>query len=1369
MAQSRLDNNSASRPVTGMNRDSAPSITRENSTRFVLNGMLEDKEDGFGSITNEFGNEQSFNLPSGHKLVGHIPLGRNDTVLFSTDGTASTIGIQHQNDTYEQIISDNQLNFSTSNPIRGFYRMRNGCERVIYFNDHLNPDRRINLDDLNQYRNSSGAWNTREFDLQLRVPPPVIQRIQVNDYGGNMYNGNYQFAIEVLDDNLNRISLSKLSSAVTVYRDDTSTDFPNLDGSYNLASGKKPEVGGTPRTSKSATLTVSSIPTDYPYLRIYVARLNSHDGITYEVFKHNELISNNFTGTQQITFTGETPDWERTVIDELTIGQPEYISSLQMQNISNRLVRANVKGNYRDYRGYQRQANNITIKWHAEYHDPMDSRDPYSATNPQRDMAYQPDEIYAFGIVYQFDDGTLSPAFHIPGRIMESNHDDVIINRGPDTSHLPPLQAPVAGYPKWKVFNTAKADGTMAYWEHDSSTYPPDTAVWGNLANTPVRHHKFPDGSVTPIRKRKTGLGPNGQLFDGFEDLRLGITAANITYPSNDIIGHYIVRVERTDLTETVMDSAHLATLKSDRNVGARAFTGAVGSTYTGSGVFIQRPMTSDVCLMFAPRLYYKDNSLQGATYISLQYYSQPQSYSQTQSEMIHKDLREYPGDNPNHINFWGSSINLFNGGTALGSYTAEQANRKVKGIVVADPNTSLEGSSIIDYPFLNLNWIDRMAAIQFENDLPAYAAGTLPNESMHYAYIKRNISPYGNITGLFYKRCSPLMTAGSTNVIWGGDCFFNQWDYHFLSAARYHTAAGNQDIRIEFVTDSLFEMPAESRINVTLNVRGTGSGFDLPNAPRTSPPWDTNLYNTEDSWQIKYFRWFLRMGFDKSQTNIDWIPRGSWYMTYHAYNKDYNTILPPDVYVSLPITFKYDSTCLNDYPNRIIWSLASPDVGEVDNFRVNLAADYIDVGADTGAIKAFNYSNQRMWICTDSNLYITAPNTRELKSNQETIYLGTGSFLGIPPNRISTQPQGFGGCQHPHSAISTEFGWVYADAQAGEVFLIDQRPSRLSDKGMRNWFRENLPFSSSSGNAIIDDGDNGLFSFYDPRHKRYFLTKREFIPINATQWNNPTSPTQEGLYYNASGYFYITRTGTLRRITVGDPDHFENRSWSISYSFNHTAWDSFHSWMPSYAYANEYSIYSTEGDEQLWKHTYKNFQCWYGRRFDHVVEYIVPTGYTSNFETLQIYSRCRDWPGNNNMPDGIFDQAVVYNSNQSTGVMSLELWDKSQNPWGKRGWDNQTKPIFLSEHNYNLSGLRDIATSSVVYREDWQNVRSYFNLGRHGYMDRQFVNTNYNMSQYNLANLNDKYHIVRLIRTCDPTIKIFTEIVQTRVPQSII
>jgi hypothetical protein len=75
---------------------------------YALNAQLEDQEGNHFHYGSEVGTTYIKEIPANHVVIGHINMERNETVLFTTDGTNSTIGILSRNDDmsyhYEMVV-----------------------------------------------------------------------------------------------------------------------------------------------------------------------------------------------------------------------------------------------------------------------------------------------------------------------------------------------------------------------------------------------------------------------------------------------------------------------------------------------------------------------------------------------------------------------------------------------------------------------------------------------------------------------------------------------------------------------------------------------------------------------------------------------------------------------------------------------------------------------------------------------------------------------------------------------------------------------------------------------------------------------------------------------------------------------------------------------------------------------------------------------------------------------------------------------------------------------------------------------------------------------------------------------------------------
>ena len=136
--------------------------------------------------------------------------------------------------------------------------------------------------------------------------------------------------------------------------------------------------------------------------------------------------------------------------------------------------------------------------------------------------------------------------------------------------------------PYWKIYNTASVtatypvpttdaekigdaypyqSGDFAYWE-STDLYPCNVDVWGDLANQPIRHHKFPDvlvsphfesapiiysgGQIQPTMQAASAVYPIGVKID-VQQVAFLIQASSLTAAEKDsIVGFKIVRGNRS-------------------------------------------------------------------------------------------------------------------------------------------------------------------------------------------------------------------------------------------------------------------------------------------------------------------------------------------------------------------------------------------------------------------------------------------------------------------------------------------------------------------------------------------------------------------------------------------------------------------------------------------------------------------------------------------------------------------------------------------------------------------------------------------------------------------------------------------------------
>ena len=204
---------------------------------------------------------------------------------------------------------------------------------------------------------------------------------------------------------------------------------------------------------------------------------------------------------------------------------------------------------------------------------------------------------------------------------------------------------------------------------------------------------------------------------------------------------------------------------------------------------------------------------------------------------------------------------------------------------------------------------------------------------------------------------------------------------------------------------------------------------------------------------------------------------------------------------------------CTQDMPNGIIASL--PDSTEnslYDPWLIYRPLDIFEFPSNYGKLKDIIDIEGQAILARFANtavLYNKVDSKVDDGSNPTLSLLGGNSFFQRRSTSFHNTRLGYGGTQNA-TFISNEYGHFYADAQRGQVLMVPSNgegmveiSSMAGDKqsGMRNWFKEHLPFKilNHLPNVDIDNPYNGvgLTMGWDSRYRRVFLTKKDYIPKN--------------------------------------------------------------------------------------------------------------------------------------------------------------------------------------------------------------------------------------------------------------------------------
>jgi len=514
----------------GMMKDFNESFVGDGSYIHARNAVNNSHDGQLGIIGNEPSTFKCVTLP--FTLIGAIHLTDDRWALFLTDdGSNSEIGIFDESDcSYTKVVNNPCLNFKTTHLITGESRRRYDCERVVYWDDGLNPTRFMDMDnppwikDCIRIGGCISCLDTTVLDCEkLRLAPllkhPCIS-IKKGNISGSLLNGSYQACIAYT---INQVKV---------------TDYMSLTEAQGLFTHEN--------GNSSLEIQVTNLDSNFDEFELVIISNVNSQTVAKKIGYYGSTQGNIFV--DRIDNTSETIPLSSIVLRAEPIEKTDAAYA-----VNNYLIRVGVYSKFKF--NYQPLANKINAEWVAVQY-PAD----YYAKGGNK-TGYMRDEQYSFFIRFIYNTGEYSESYHIPGRPPLPGDRDTI--SGGDDVWDGPKQ-------KWQIYNTATvtnfaqsdtedggriiARGQMGFWE-STERYPdnrPD--IWNsnpttpgdplNLCGLPIRHHKMPDESRHPILSTFNDTGKNIVL--------LGVQFSNISFPVDEngdpipsIVGYQILRGTR--------------------------------------------------------------------------------------------------------------------------------------------------------------------------------------------------------------------------------------------------------------------------------------------------------------------------------------------------------------------------------------------------------------------------------------------------------------------------------------------------------------------------------------------------------------------------------------------------------------------------------------------------------------------------------------------------------------------------------------------------------------------------------------------------------------------------------------------------------
>ncbi len=495
-----------------------------------------------------------------------------------------------------------------------------------------------------------------------------------------------------------------------------------------------------------------------------------------------------------------------------------------------------------------------------------------------------------------------------------------------------------------------------------------------------------------------------------------------------------------------------------------------------------------------------------------------------------------------------------------------------------------------------------------------------------------------------------------------------------------------------------------------------------------------------------------------------------------------------------------YDSTiaenCYQEYPKRLLYSLQSQEEAKKDFWRVFLANNYRDFKNKVSSIKPISKSGALIFFPYQSPQMFQGVD--QLQTDLGTkLTIGDGGLFSQPFQNIvnSDLSHEYGSMESLRAVTNTPFGVFFISQAQGKVFQYTGKLENIANTGMKQWFNKYLPSalmrqfpalesSKLSDNPVIGIGCQVV---YDSNYDIVYFCKKDFKVKD--QFMNGSSGSSGYISYSDDQFYLHTSARSVIAISIGDSRYFEDASWTVSYDPKINAWISFHDWHPELVLPSINHFFTTKtttsdperSGGSIWRHNYRCdlYSNFYDINYSWEVEITENSmNAVNNLRSVEyqlesyvykgdLYNGCADdrWHD----LDFNFDEAIIYNSEQISGLLKLNLSPK-EDPYGILQYPivNPTDIEILyskEEQKYRFNQFWDITDD----RGEFTNIeRSQFITQINGYIkDLNNANLNYSKESLQHKKFRHYYNKVLLRRKVSGNRKMLLKLVGTKLNTS--
>jgi hypothetical protein len=517
-----------------------------------------------------------------------------------------------------------------------------------------------------------------------------------------------------------------------------------------------------------------------------------------------------------------------------------------------------------------------------------------------------------------------------------------------------------------------------------------------------------------------------------------------------------------------------------------------------------------------------------------------------------------------------------------------------------------------------------------------------------------------------------------------------------------------------------------------------------------------SNLSELFDTRIIKFGNYF-KLDPSVSINNISLLSVISW---GNIQDRDYN----PQV----------ASFCYQYLPNRVIYSLPAILEAKKDGWRIFLPNNYRDFKSKVIAIRPIGKNGALMLFERDSPVQIQGTETLESDTGTK-ITVGDGALFNKPLQALINTDQSYeyGSCQDKFSILNTPMGIYWISQSLGKIFTVGNGLDEISADGMRWWFSKFLPYRILEDFPNFEATDNpvvgvGCQAVYDNNFLMVYFTKKDY------ELRKDLPENFEVIYNGGIDFILTTKSAAANgsrdglKIKLGDPNYFTDVSWTVSYDPKNKSWISFHDWHPTLMIPSNQN-FITVNDNTFWRHNDRtdSYCNYYGVDYPFQVEYVVDSGQTVNTlksieYLLESYVYDIDGIDRFQLLDFNFDELVVYNSEQVSGLLNLNLAPK-ENPFARLTYPNVTPTginiIFDKvEQKFRVNQFWDVTADRGEYNVNVQ--RPIWLTGWDGYKrSLNPANLNYAKSVFERKKFRHYYNNVLFTRKISGNAKMLMKI----------